>query len=384
MKTKVLHIIKTLDLGGAEVNLLNLVQAFDKKRFEHHVAYSSGGEIEKIFRKNQITLYKFASKNYRVKSPATFPIVFKLARYLRKNNIRIIHTHNFSAHIWGILAGKIARAKVIEHVHDFRYMDPDDFRKRRGFNKQYRFIRLFRKLSDRVIVLTQQNRDFLVQNSLYPPENVRIILNGIPFTNTDKPSDKDMQITRNDLRIDENKKIILTTARMAPEKNIDLILRLAPVVVKKYPQALFLIAGSGPLLNKFREQVHAKNMDSFVKFPGFQKDTYRLLTLARVFLLPSFLELHSIALLEAMLKKVPVVISRNVGSHDSFIRHQDNGFLHDPFSDTGWAESIIQLLQDDVTAKRMAERAYQYCKENFDISETVKDLENLYAELAFQ
>ena len=45
-KIKILHIIKTLNLGGAEVNLLNLVQATDPQRFELHAAYSSGGELE--------------------------------------------------------------------------------------------------------------------------------------------------------------------------------------------------------------------------------------------------------------------------------------------------------------------------------------------------
>src|SRR6185436_8235882 len=107
MKIRVLHIIKTLDLGGAETNLFNLVQVADPSKVVVHVAYSAGGEIEEKFKKSGVALFKYASENYRVKSIATLFIILKLVGYIRKNKIHIIHTHNFSAHIWGSLAAKI-------------------------------------------------------------------------------------------------------------------------------------------------------------------------------------------------------------------------------------------------------------------------------------
>src|SRR5262245_9939913 len=98
-KIKVLHIIKTLSLGGAAVNLINLLRAVNKDAFELHVAYSFGGELEPKFKDAGIKLCKYADEDHRVKSLATFAIVARLVSYIRKHKIQIVHTHTFSAHI---------------------------------------------------------------------------------------------------------------------------------------------------------------------------------------------------------------------------------------------------------------------------------------------
>src|ERR1700693_1012346 len=106
-KIRVLHVIKTLSLGGAETNLLNLVQAIDRERFEIHVAYSYGGQIEKRFKDAGVRLFKYASKNHKIKSLASFAIVRRLAMYMSEKDIAIVHTHNFNAQFWGLMAAKL-------------------------------------------------------------------------------------------------------------------------------------------------------------------------------------------------------------------------------------------------------------------------------------
>src|SRR5258706_14250264 len=140
-KIKVLHVIKTLGLGGAEINLLNLASAFDAAKIETHVAYSFGGEIEGRFRAAGVTLFKYADKSHRIKSLHTLPIILRLAAYIRKHEIDIVQTHNFNAHVWGLIAAKLAGVKVMEHVHDFRYTPAADLVRRHGLLEQYRFIK---------------------------------------------------------------------------------------------------------------------------------------------------------------------------------------------------------------------------------------------------
>ena len=50
-KIRILHVINTLNLGGAETNLLNLLRATDKDKVEIHLAYSFGGPYEPEFKK---------------------------------------------------------------------------------------------------------------------------------------------------------------------------------------------------------------------------------------------------------------------------------------------------------------------------------------------
>jgi len=370
-KIRILHIIKTLNLGGAEVNLLNLSRVMDQERFEQHVAYSSGGELEPKFKEANIKLFKYADQDHKVKSIATIGIITRLAQYILKNKIQIIHTHTFSAHLWGSAAAKLTGCKIVEHVHDFRYLEPEDFARRRGFNNQYRYVSKFKNVSDRVIVLTKQNRDFLIQKGIYPAERILEYQNGIPL---DGSKNKIFEKNTNEL-------IILTPIRIAPEKNADLILRIAPEVIHKVPNAVFLIAGDGPLYQQILLEIKKMGLEKNVKLIGYHADIKSLLEKTDIFLLPSFLELHSIAILEAMSMGVPVVVSEDVGCNSEFIQNWQNGVLLDPFKDEGWAEAIIKLLQDQKLRKQIGEKGYECCLEKFNIKNTVRNFESLYVNL---
>lgn len=378
-KVKVLHIIKTLSLGGAETNLLNLVNAFDPEKVETHVAYSFGGEIEERFRGAGMTLFKYADQSYKIKSLQTIPIIFRIASYIRKNKIDVVQTHNFNGHIWGLLAGKIAGARVIEHVHDFRYTPPEELARRHGLMDQYRFIKYFRKQSDKVIVLTHDNVRYVVEKGLSRPERVLELQNGIPFEGD--PVTLETRNFRMKYGIPSDAVVVLTSARMDPTKNIDLILRIAGRVVKRAPQTVFMIAGSGTHLEEYKAMSRELNLEKDVRFVGFHQNMYDLLAVSDIFLLPSFLELHSIAILEALKMKVPVVVSQGVGCNDEFIRHGENGYLCDPFKEEPWVDVLVPLVNNPDTRKNIGLKGYETCRRLFDIKDTAQRFEKIYADL---
>jgi glycosyltransferase involved in cell wall biosynthesis len=379
-KIKVLHVIKNLSLGGAEVNLLNLLRAIDQDAFELHAAYSFGGELENKFQEAGIKLFKYAEEEYRVKSLATLGVVMSLINYIHRHKIQIVHTHTFSAHVWGSTAAKLTGCKIVEHVHDFRYLEPDDFRRRRGINNQYRFVPQLKNLSDRVVVLTEQNRDFLLKEKFYPEERIRKYPNGIPLNGFQKDDDAQKEtLARFDLGSDAL--VILTPVRLAPEKNLDLILRIAPDVIRQVPDAVFLIAGDGPLYQQTLEDIQKADLENNVRLIGYHSDIRSLFEGTDIFLLPSFLELHSIAVLEAMSMRVPVVISQNVGCNNEFIDSWRNGILLDPFRDEGWAGALIKLLENPLLRQDIGDSGHYTCRQKFNIRDTARRFEELYAEL---
>lgn len=381
-KIKVLHIIKTLNLGGAETNLFNLVKATDLDKVEIHVAYSYGGEIESRFKSAGVRLFKFASGDHKLKSPYSLWIVLRLAWYILKNDIQIVHTHIFNAHVWGVLAAKLCGRKVVEHVHDFRYLEGVEFRRRFGTNRQYSYVKYLKKLSDIVLVLTEQNYQFLVSRQMYTPKQVREIKNGIPIS---APMEMGRELAgelKDRLGIRHDSFIIFTSARVALEKNVDLVFRIAPAVVRQVPNAVFVISGSGPLLDYYRDRAAELELEKHIRLIGFQPEIYPLLAISDIFLLPSFLELHSIAVLEAMSMQVPVVISRDVGCNNEFVKSWENGILLDPFTVNGWGESIVQLLKAPELRRKIGAAGYDTCSKAFDIRGTAKTIEDIYAELA--
>ncbi len=376
-KIKVLHIIKTFNLGGAETNLFNLVRVFNASKIETHIAYSTGGEILERFSREDLRLFKYAERDHKIKSLATLGIVWRLSQYIRKNKIDIVHTHNFNAHLWGLWAAKLAGVKLVEHVHDYRYVDFGEFQRRRGNVFQFRYIRYFKNTSDRVVVLTRQNVDYLIQHGFYPTEKIREIKNGIPLE--EKVYDKNA--IRSKWNIPQNAKVVFTSARMSPEKNIDLILNVAPSVVKRCPDVRFVISGDGSLLTDLKKMCEEKGLSQHVLFPGFYQDIHEFLSIADVYWLPSFLELHSIAILEALSMKVAVLASRDVGCNSDVFTDGVDAVLLDPFKTAGWSEALIRLIEEDGYRNSMAQSGYQLCRKRFDIRMVAKQFEDLYAEL---
>jgi glycosyltransferase involved in cell wall biosynthesis len=379
-KVRVLHVIKTLGLGGAETNLLNLAKAFSKERVETHVAYSFGGDLEGRFIEAGVRLFKYASGDHKVKSLQTVAIVARLARYIRRHRIDIVQTHNFNGHIWGLLAAKLARARVVEHVHDFRYTDPAELARRHGLFGQYAYIRYFRNLPDRVVVLTRDNVRYLESHALAKRERIRELQNGIPLDGGDVDPGRRAAV-RASLGIAPDARVILTAARMDPTKNVELIVRIARAVSDADPRVVFVVAGNGPLLAALRTRCAENGLDQRVKLLGFHADVEGLLAAADVFLLPSFLELHSIAILEATKMAVPIVVSRGVGCNDEFVTQGVDGMLCDPFEDAPWIEALTRLMQDDGLRKRIGEAGRATCRARFDIRSTASRFENLYADL---
>lgn len=377
-RIRVLHVIKNFNLGGAETNLLNLIKASDPAKLELHVAFSGGGEIEQRFRQENLNLFQYATSDHKIGSVATFGIVSRIARYLRTHQIDVVHTHNFNAHVWGSLAAKWARKKLVEHVHDYRYLEVGEFHRRKGEVSQFRFIRYFKRWPDRVIVLTHQNVDYLLSHGYGPVSRIREIRNGIPMK-TSEPADP--RQTRLSLGLDENDRVILTPARVSPEKNIELVLRIAPHVVQEVPRARFVISGEGPQLVSLKAAARMAGLEKSVVFTGYRPDIQGLLAVADVFLLPSFLELHSIAILEALSMGVPVVVSRDVGCNSDVLRDGYNAFLLDPFSSVGWAETLVRLLKDEELRRMAGQRGYELCRKEFDIANVADKFEDLYQEL---
>jgi len=373
---KVLHLIKTLGLGGAETNLLNLIGAFDPALVESHVGYSFGGEIEPRFRAAGVRLFKYADVPHKVKSPWSLLIVLRLARYIRRQRIDIVHTHNFNAHIWGLLAAKLGGAKLVEHVHDFRYVEPAELVRRHGWMSHYRFIKYFRRQSDRVVVLTDGNRRYLIEHGLSDVDRIVQIPNGIAMD--DVPGTPGL---RDAMEIAADAVVVLTGARMDPTKNIPTILRAAREVAVAAPRTLFLIAGTGTHLDEYQAMARSLGIEKHVRFIGFHQDMYALLSIADVFLLPSFLELHSIAILEAQKMGVPVVVSQGVGCNDEFIANGVDGFLCDPFVDAPWVDALTLLANDAPLRCKVGANGRARCRTLFALPDTARRFEALYADL---
>lgn len=375
MARSVIHVIKTLSLGGAESNLYNLILCgglYGKT----HVAYSYGGDFEKNFLKlKDVQFFKYASRQHKVKSLISCLIIWKLADYIQKNKISIVHTHNYNGHIWGLLAAKLAGAKVVEHVHDFRYEDVDYLRERHVQAGQFKQAVYFGKMSDRIIVLTQNNKNYLLTRGV-PADKIKVLRNGIPLGEVPYI---DKCMIKASLGVPVDKKIILFAARISPEKNAETVIRIAERTDRD--DVLFVIAGDGPQ----KVAIEAGLTDiakKRVKFIGFYPLVTELMGITDVFIQPTLLELHSITMLEAMKMSVPAIISKGVGCNDEFVTDGLNGCLLDPMDVDAWVTKIGQLLDDPDMATRIGAAGRELVERECNIQKRAQELQEIYEALS--
>ncbi len=369
-KIRVLHVIHTLRLGGAESNVYNLARFHDLSKTEPHVAYASGGPFEEKLRGKGVRLFKYADNPTKVLSLVSIGIILKLASYIRKNRIQVVHTHNFNAHVWGSLAAKLAGAKIVEHVHDPRY-EPASMFEAAGLpvTHQFKHAGFFGRLSDVILVLTRSNREFVLKNRLKKEENVRLLLNGVPLEN----------YSNGVVHPTSGKKTVFTAMRLSSEKNAAFILSIAEKTQGE--DVIFKIAGDGPQKQSIEEEIARRGLGSKIELLGFRPDVSGILKKSDIFILPTLRELHSLTMLEAMSHGVPVLVSKGAGCNDDFISEGTNGFLLDPHDAGKWAEKISYLLEHRDEAKRIGEAGRKLVESQCDIRQTVKKIEAIYQEL---
>ncbi|HWR24888.1 MAG TPA: glycosyltransferase family 4 protein [Methanosarcina sp.] len=142
----------------------------------------------------------------------------------------------------------------------------------------------------------------------------------------------------------EGKTVIATVARMTRKKGVQNIVELAPSLVKKYENLLFLMIGDGPLKSNLETTVEQAGLSKNFYFAGevSRKEVLGYLEKADIFALPSIDEAFGISILEAISKKVPVIAMNHSGVSD-IIKNGVNGALADNLEEFSfYLESLIQ------------------------------------------
>lgn len=170
---------------------------------------------------------------------------------------------------------------------------------------------------------------------------------------------------------------IVHVANFRPQKNHELLIEAAAKVVDRDPRALFLIAGSGPLRDQIARRV-ADLRSSRIRFLGHVPDAGRLIASADLLVLSSFYEGLPVVVMEALAAGVPVV-STAVGGVPDLIEDGRNGLLTRPGDPEALAETILRAMPPETHA-RLREGARDSA-ELVDISRTAQWFDRLYDEV---
>jgi glycosyltransferase involved in cell wall biosynthesis len=139
---------------------------------------------------------------------------------------------------------------------------------------------------------------------------------------------------------------VLTIGALIERKRTEDFVRCVALTAKSFPGIRAAVAGTGPDEAELRRLAAELGVDEAVSFLGFREDTAALLQQSKVFMLTSMHEGLSIAVGEAMMSGLPVVVT-DVGEMSSLVRDGVNGFLCPVGRPDILADRLTTLLQDD-------------------------------------
>ncbi len=167
----------------------------------------------------------------------------------------------------------------------------------------------------------------------------------------------------------ENKKIILTTGRLAVHKGVDWFCN--EVMPKLDDNILYLIAGDGEKKKTIQQIITTKNLSKKVKLLGrvSDEDLKILYNTADLYIKPNIkvsgtMEGFGLVVIEAASCKLTVLASDLEGLKDA-IKDGGNGFLVESENVESYVEKITTLLADDAYRKEFGEKARAYVIENY-------------------
>lgn len=301
-------------------------------------------------------------------------LAFTLAALPLLKQIRpdVIHAHGlFSPTTTAVAAKRWLKVPVVVKVLRGGHLGDLDRLRQKPFGQ--RRIRTFRKQVDAFITISQEIDDELSQAGIVAGRRVAIP-NGVDVDRFHPLPPAQKSALRASFNLPDDP-IVMYAGRLEPEKRVDQLIDVWPVVRKFHPTAVLLILGSG------NEESRLKNMaGEGILFGGRVDNVERYLQVADIFVLPSATEGLSNALLEAMAAGLPV-ISTAVGGAPDIIEHRHNGWLIPPNAGQPLTEAVMALLADETCRHNLGHKARERVMRSYALSTTATQLRALYDKL---
>jgi glycosyltransferase involved in cell wall biosynthesis len=373
MKPNVLFIIDSFEQGGSERQALQLLrQLHESGRCRVHLAClqdrgSLRAEAESlgIGEILEYPLTSFYDLNF-VKQ------LHRLKRFIKENKIDVVHTHCFYTNIFGMSGAWLARvpARITSKGETDGFRTP----------MQKRAERMSFRLAHRVIANCHVVENQLIREGVNPKRIVQHY-NGLDLDRMKIPAIIERSEVRARFGLPQDRRLITIVANLHnPVKDHSMFLKAAARVRTEAPEAAFVIAGEGALVQDLRELAANLGITKDVFFIGRCEDVASLLFASDVGALSSKAEGFANAILEYMAAGLPV-IATDVGGVREAIVEGETGFIVPSGDDEMMAKRILTVLSDPVRAQAMGQLGKSIVEEKFGCEHHLQNTLELYDEL---
>lgn len=351
----VLHVIDSLDVGGAETLLTGLCALWAGSAIETEVyVLRGGGLLEDRLRQAGVTLH--VAGRGSVYSPIH---IWRLARFLRRHPFHIIHVHLYPAQLWVCLAVRLARLRtpVVTTEHS------TSNRRRTGLLR-WLDRRMYGEFAA-IAAISDATRRALAAHIGEETRIIRVVPNGVD------PGRFRFSGTRQGVASSDGP-VVLCVGSLTRVKDQATIIR----AIAKIDRAKLLLAGDGPLRGELEALASELGVASRVEFLGVRQDIPELIASSDLYVQSSIFEGFCLAAVEAMCGRLPCIVARNSGLQEVA---GAAGLYFEPGNDDELASAIRALARDPDERAAMADRGVAQAA-RFTLRACSEAYERLYRE----
>jgi glycosyltransferase involved in cell wall biosynthesis len=366
-------LISSLEFGGAERQVVEMMRTFDRSRVHPIVCSLSTKVPLAAALPDRDQCLHIVEKRGRF----DFTTVFRLAGLLRRQKVDVLHTFLFDSEIIGRLAALLAGVKVV--ISSERNTDYS-----RPFKHRVA-LKLTRPLFDTMVANSNAGKQFNVRTQGLDPSRIEVVHNGVD-TEKFQPDVAAGQAFRASLGIPLEVPVVGMVGSFKRQKGHDNFLRMAALLLKSHPTVRFLIVGApvsteGEAGRRYEEEIHTMAESLGVKdhchFIGNQKDMKAVYNACSVTALLSRREGTPNVVLESMACGVPAVAS-DVADNALIITSGTSGFIVPVDDPIAAAECLVPLLSDGERLVTMSTAARSLMCEEYSLQRAAQKLERIY------
>jgi glycosyltransferase involved in cell wall biosynthesis len=328
---KVMHLTYDMRIGGTEMVIKNLIEGSDPALFEMSIFC-----IEEPLGPWGKDL---AQAGIQITSKTRQPgfdtsLIFAIRKHLKSNDINVLHCHQYTPWVYGVLAALGTKTRVIFTEHGRFYPDSSSW-KRKLINPW------LCRITKHITAISQATKNSLVEFENIPEKRIQVIYNGIKKPEVDEQK---VQTLKQSLSIQDGTNVLGTIARLDPIKNHSMMLDAFSLVLKEHPNTVLIIVGDGEERTNIENKIKDLGIADKVIMPGYDPQPQHYLALMDIFLLSSLSEGTSMTLLEAMALGKPCVVT-DAGGNKEVVEHGIVGYVTDNDNAKEFAKNIINLIK---------------------------------------
>jgi glycosyltransferase involved in cell wall biosynthesis len=362
-KVNVLHLIYSLEVGGAEKVIYHYADILRKDLIFNPIvcAIRKRGPIAEEIASLGVKVVDIQD-SYRI---GTF---FRLIKLILKEDIKIIHAHNPMPNIIGVPAAILTgMRKVIRTEHNIFYNG--------RVSRWYPILNALLGLYNyRIIAVSDMVRDSHIRKDPFSKGKYLTIYNGIK---SHLNGAWDRSHYYHTFGIQEGSKVVGIIASFTNQKGHRYFIEMAEILAGEFDQLSFLLIGDGPLRPQIEQMIKTKGLNNRITLTGIRNDIPALLQFLDIFVLSSLWEGFPMTIIEAMAAGKPIVVT-DVGGNREAVIDGLIGYLVPPADSKALAEAVRKILLDESLASAMGSEGKRRFEKEFVAERMVEKTREIY------